>query len=121
MGKLILLLFIIQITNLVQAQYPSGKVIYDRLYSPALENTGGENPTRRVSVYLPPGYEKTKDKYPVIYYLHGITQRDSTLIAKRDIDKLLDKAIATGKINPVILVISDQFTLYRGSFIQIHR
>ena len=100
----------------VQGQILSGRVIYDQLYSQALENTGGEDPTRSVSIYLPPGYENTKDKYPVIYYLHGITQRDRRLITKRGIDKLLDKAIATGKIKPVILVISDQFTLYRGSF-----
>ena len=100
----------------VQGQILSGRVIYDQLYSQALENTGGEDPTRSVSIYLPPGYENTKDKYPVIYYLHGITQRDRRLITKRGVDKLLDKAIATGKIKPVILVISDQFTLYRGSF-----
>jgi enterochelin esterase-like enzyme len=116
MKKIILFLFFTQIAYVSQAQYPSGKIIYGRLYSPALENKGGEDPTRRVSVYLPPGYDKSTEKYAVIYYLHGITQRDSTLIAQNGIDKLLDKAIATGKIKPVIFVMSDQYTLYRGSF-----
>lgn len=116
MKKIVLLLFLIQTVFFATAQYPSGKVVYDRLYSPALENTGGEDPTRRVSIYLPPGYNESSDNYPVIYYLHGITQRDSTLITKSKIDKLLDKVIATGTIRPVIFVISDQFTLYRGSF-----
>ena len=116
MEKIICFLFFIQTTIFVLGQNPSGKVVYDRLYSPALENTGGENPTRRVSIYLPPDYEKTTNKYPVIYYLHGITQSDSSLIAKNKIDKLLDKAIASGKIRPIIFVMSDQYTLYRGSF-----
>jgi len=48
--------------------------------------------------------------------LHGITQRDSTLIAETGIAKLLNKVITTGKIRPVIFVMSDQYTLYRGSF-----
>jgi S-formylglutathione hydrolase FrmB len=116
MKNLLLLLSLILIPITGQTQIPSGKVIYDRLYSSALENTGGEDPTRRVSIYLPPDYDKTTSRYPVIYYLHGITQRDSSLIANRNIDKLLDKAIALGIIKPLIFVMSDQYTLYRGSF-----
>jgi len=115
-SKFLFLLFLIQTGHSVQGQYPSGKVVYERLYSSILENPGGEEPTRRVSIYLPPGYDKSADNYAVIYYLHGITQQDSTLIAKNGIDKLLDKAISTGKIKPVIFVMSDQYTLYRGSF-----
>ncbi len=103
-------------TIFVQGQIPQGKFIYDHLYSAALENIGGEESTRRISIYLPPAYDKESDRYPVIYYLHGITQRDSTLIAENGINKLLDSAIATGKIKPLIFVMSDQFTLYRGSF-----
>ena len=116
MKKIILLLTFIQIVYIVQAQYPSGKVIVDRLYSPALENNGGEDPTRRVTIYLPPGYDKTSDKYPVIYYLHGFTWSDSLQIASDHFDELLDQAIAMGKIKPLIVVLPDQHTLYRGSF-----
>lgn len=97
-------------------QIPKGKVVYDRLYSKSLENLGGEDPTRSISVYLPPGYDQSTDNYPVIYYLHGITQSDSSLIANNHIDKLLDKAIAMKRIKPVILVIPNHYTLYRGSF-----
>lgn len=116
MKKCTLIVFFIQSISLVNGQIPQGKFIYDHLYSAALNNTGGEESTRRISIYLPPGYNETKDRYPVIYYLHGITQHDSTLIANNGIQKLLDKAIATGKIKPVIFVMSDQYTLYRGSF-----
>jgi len=116
MKKYILLLFVIQMTFLAQGQNSEGHFIYYRLYSSRLENPGGEDPTRRVSVYLPAGYDETTDRYPVIYYLHGITQSDSSLIAEYKIDKLINKAIATGKIRPLILVMCDQYTLYRGSF-----
>lgn len=116
MKKIILLLIFIQIVYPVQAQYPSGKVIVDRLYSPALENNGGEDQTRRVTIYLPPGYDETSDKYPVIYYLHGFTWSDSLQIAHTHFDKLLDKAISKGIIKPVIVVMPDQHTLYRGSW-----
>jgi len=111
MKKLILLVCFIQITYLVQAQYPSGKIIYDHLYSAALENNGGENPTRSVTIYLPPDYDKTTYRYPVIYFLHGFAGNDRNLIVNYHFDKLLDKAIA-----PVIVVMPNQYTLYRGSF-----
>ncbi|MBD1260840.1 esterase family protein [Maribacter polysiphoniae] len=98
------------------AQYPNGKVVYEKLYSKLLENPGGENPTRRVTVYLPPGYDTGEKRYPVIYYLHGFTWNDSLAIAVDKFDKLLDKAIATNKIEPVIVVMPDQYTVYRGSW-----
>ncbi len=116
MKKFILLVCFIQIAYLVQAQYPSGKIIYDHLYSAALENNGGENPTRSVTIYLPPDYDETTYRYPVIYFLHGFGGSDRNLIVDYHFDKLLDKAIAKGLIKPVIVVMSDQYTLYRGSF-----
>ncbi|MBJ2176329.1 esterase family protein [Aureibaculum sp. A20] len=94
----------------------SGKVIYDRLYSKSLENNGGENPTRRVTIYLPPDYDETTNRYPVIYYLHGFTWSDSLQVAYDHFDKLLDKAIIKGIIKPVIVVMPDEHTLYRGSW-----
>ena len=99
-----------------QEQFPKGQIIVERLTSEALKNSGGENPTRRITVYLPPDYDKTINRYPVIYYLHGFTWSDSLQIASDHFDKLLDKAIATGKIKPVIVVLPDQYTLYRGSW-----
>ncbi len=114
--RLSILFVFVLLGNIILAQYPSGKIVVDRLYSAALENPGGENPTRRVTIYLPPGYEDSKSRYPVIYYLHGFTWSDSLQIAVTHFDKLLDKAIATGKIKPVIVVMPDQHTLFRGSW-----
>ncbi len=116
MKSIMLVIFILLATNISVAQYPNGKVVHEKLYSELLENPGGENPTRRVTVYLPPGYEKSEKRYPVIYYLHGFAWNDSLTFAVDKFDRLLDKAIATKKIEPVIVVIPDQYTLYRGSF-----
>lgn len=113
---LLLTIILILIGSLAFAQYPKGKIVTDRLYSPALENKGGENPKRRVTVYLPPGYDESNDRYPVLYYLHGFTWSDSMQIVGDKFDHILDKAIATGKIKPVIVVMPDHYTLYRGSF-----
>jgi S-formylglutathione hydrolase FrmB len=99
-----------------QDQFPQGQIVVERLTSEALKNSGGENPTRRITVYLPPDYDKTTNRYPVIYYLHGFTWSDSLQIASDHFDKLLDKAIATGKIRPLVVVMPNQHTLYRGSW-----
>jgi len=114
MKKFYLLIILFQIAILANGQEQKGEIVVNHLYSPALENDVGENPTRRITIYLPPGYEESNLNYPVIYYLHGFTRNDSLTIAVDHLDNLIDKAIATGKIKPVIVVISDQYTLYRG-------
>lgn len=116
MKKLFFLIASIQVICFGQAQELKGKIIVERINSPALQNTGGESPVRRVTIYLPPNYDQTTNRYPVIYYLHGFTWNDSLQIASDHFDQLLDKAITSGKIKAVIVVMPDQYTLYRGSF-----
>jgi len=53
------------------------------------------------TIYLPPGYKDGKDKYPVIYYLHGMTDCEST---HPQLFGILDKAIKAGEVKPMILV-----------------
>jgi S-formylglutathione hydrolase FrmB len=98
------------------AQTIHGKIVIEQVHSVALQNRGGENPVRSVTVYLPPGYEQGKKHYPVIYYLHGFLWNDSLLVSADHINLVLDKAIATGKIRPVIFVMPNEKTLYGGSF-----
>ena len=99
--------------NGLLAQMPGGKVIIDSIYSKNLENDFGENPTRAVSVYLPPGYEGSGQRYPVIYYLHGFLGNHQLW---PQMIEVLDQAITTHRIRPFIFVISDQKTTYDGSF-----
>ena len=116
MKKLFFLLSFIQVISLAQAQELKGKVVVERINSTALQNPGGENPVRRVTIYLPPSYDQTTNRYPVIYYLHGFTWNDSLQIAADHFDQLLDKAINQKKIKPVIVVIPNHYTQYRGSW-----
>lgn len=113
MKKILVILFL-SLTSLLSAQeVTEGKVVLDSIYSKNLENDFGENPTRKVSVYLPPNYDGSKTRYPVIYFLHGFLNDNSLLDYMKD---LLDYAIAAEKIDPFILVIPDQRTTYDGSF-----
>jgi len=109
---LFLLLSVPSIRGLAQS-YPQGTVVIDSLYSARLENKMGEKPTRALSVYLPPDYEQGDQRYPVIYYLHGFLNNHTLWPAMVDV---LDYAIATRRIRPFILVVSDQRTTYDGSF-----
>lgn len=117
MKKFIIVLITFFLTiNIAFAQNPSGQIVVDHLYSGLLENSAGENPNRRITIYLPPGYENSDKRYPVIYYLHGFTWNDSLNISWAHIDELLDKGITTGKIKPTIIVMPDHYTLFRGSW-----
>lgn len=107
------LIYIILFSLSAIGQDNSGKVVSGVIVSKYLQNTGGENPNRKVSVYLPPGYDKSEKHYPVIYYLHGFMGTDSI---SPNMKAILDRAISKGKIHAFLLVISNQFTLFEGSF-----
>lgn len=113
MKKLIVLLFSVAWMHNTYSQIGSGTVITRIINAAYLKNTGGENPNRRISVYLPPGYDQSKQRYPVIYYLHGFMGNDSIYPMMKNI---LDMAIAKNKIRPFILVQADNNTLFSGSF-----
>ncbi|QDV62724.1 Endo-1,4-beta-xylanase/feruloyl esterase precursor [Crateriforma conspicua] len=53
------------------------------------------------SVYLPPGYETSNQRYPVVYYLHGAGGSESS---SREFAWAVKQAIADKAIQPVIYV-----------------
>lgn len=111
--KKYLLFLLFGYSALCNAQTIKGTVVTDSIYSKHLENQFGEDPTRAVSVYLPPGYEESNLSYPVIYFLHGFTG-DNTMLSS--MSEILDYAISAKRIRPFILVVPDQKTTYGGSF-----
>lgn len=53
-------------------QRKKGKVVIEKFLAASLQgNHAGEDPMRRITIYLPPGYKESKQRYPVIYFLHG--------------------------------------------------
>ena len=95
------------------AQSTGGTIASRMIDSKALQNPGAENPRRKISVYLPPQYDQSGKRYPVIYYLHGFMGTDTI---SPNMKAILDQGISAGKIRPYILVIANQYTLYEGSF-----
>jgi S-formylglutathione hydrolase FrmB len=97
-------------------QIPRGNVVVTKIIAPSIQNNpAGENATRSITVYLPPDYDKTTNRYPVIYYLHAFRMTDSLHFLRIEYNRILDTAIFLGKIKPVISVVADNNTLFRGS------
>jgi enterochelin esterase-like enzyme len=110
---LLYLILTLATVNHVISQHTQSTVVTKTIHSTYLQNTGGENVDRKISVYLPPGYNQSKKRYPVIYYLHGFMGTDTVTPQMKNI---LDLAISKNKIQAYILVIADHYTLYTGSF-----
>jgi enterochelin esterase family protein len=67
----------------------------------------GNGMARRVTVYTPAGYEAGKEKYPVLYLLHGMGGDEEAWIALGRTSQILDNLIAQGKAKPMIVVMTN--------------
>ena len=77
---------------------PHGKVEAVWYDSPTL------NAKRRMMVYLPPGYEQGRQRYPVFYLLHGTGGDETVWLEQGHAAQVLDNLIASGKAEPMIVV-----------------
>lgn len=77
---------------------PHGTVHVEFYDSPNL------NAERMVYVYTPPGYETGKQKYPVLYLLHGNGQIEASWTWTGRANVIMDNLLADGKIKPSIVV-----------------
>nr|WP_294905753.1 alpha/beta hydrolase-fold protein [uncultured Lacibacter sp.] len=95
-----------------------GKLVRQEFVAASLQNNkAGEDPLRQLTVYLPPDYEQSTQRYPVIYVLHGYGGTDSVMMnVWINFKKLLDQAIKTGKMRPMIVVAPNSITKLQGSF-----
>jgi len=102
----------------------NGKVIYDKVQSPALEdNLLGDSADRDVIVYLPPSYETSLERrYPVVYLLHGYTLHAAdwtgggTYGGYFNILTNLNRFMTQNPTHEMIIVIPDVYNKYRGSW-----
>lgn len=67
-------------------------------------NSPGNQKMRRITIYTPFGYEKSKEKYPVLYLMHGIGGDEEAWIGSGRAAQILDNLIAEGKATPMIVV-----------------
>ena len=97
-----------------------GTVERVKVHGKSLEgNLEGDSPDRDVSIYLPPSYEKNKkQRYPVVYLLHGYTDNDDNWFGAKhifvDAPLAIDRAIAAGA-REMIVVMPNAYTVYMGS------
>jgi predicted alpha/beta superfamily hydrolase len=117
MKKLLLRIFLLLLAFDGFCQNKEGKVVVQKFHSASIENNkGGEDPMRQVSIYLPPGYDESTQRYPTIYFLHGFAANDSLMFEWLGLKKLMDEAINKGRIRPMILVLPNSDNRFKGSF-----
>jgi enterochelin esterase-like enzyme len=59
---------------------------------------------RRMMVYTPPGYESSRQRYPVLYLLHGGGGDEDAWLTMGRANIILDNLIAQGKTKPMVVV-----------------
>lgn len=69
---------------------------------------------RRCYVYTPPGYEAGKDRYPVLYLLHGWGENEQGWHTQGHADLILDNLIAEKKAKPMLIVMDNLNTARPG-------
>lgn len=60
--------------------------------------------SRRFFVYTPPGYERSAEKYPVLYLLHGSGDNEAGWVDVGRANLIMDNLLAEGKAKPFIIV-----------------
>lgn len=97
-----------------------GRVVRPVLVSRCLRGNPLGDPAERVlPVYLPPGYDGSRARYPVLYALAGFTGRGAQMLHVtgwgESLEQRLNRLHAEGRIGPMIVVFPDCFTRYGGS------
>jgi enterochelin esterase-like enzyme len=77
---------------------PHGTVVTEWHKSPVLQRT------ERVVLYLPPGYEKSSARYPVLYLVHGSGDTPESWVNAGHANFILDNLIADAKAKQMIVV-----------------
>jgi enterochelin esterase-like enzyme len=86
-----------------------------KVHGPTLEgNLEGNASDREVFVFLPPGYAKGKQRYPVVYALHGYSIGAEQWMGEIHVPQTLEGAFATGT-REMIVVLPDSKTVHNGS------
>lgn len=61
---------------------------------------------RRAFVYTPPGYEKGRKRYPVLYLQHGWGEDETAWSNQGHANLIMDNLLAEGKTKPFIIVMT---------------
>src|SRR5450432_3096848 len=108
-----------QIQTDVPAVVPGAKPVsveHIKIHGKALEgNLEGDVVDREVIVFLPPSYQKEKDRrYPVVYALHGYSIGAEQWSHEIQVPQTIEGAFALGA-KEMIVVLPDSKTVHNGS------
>jgi S-formylglutathione hydrolase FrmB len=96
------------------------QVIIESFTSRVLADNPLSDPaTRQLPIILPPDYESSGKRYPVLYGLAGFTGSGLSMFNfsawQPNLPQRIDRLMAAGKLLPAIYVLPDCFTRYGGS------
>ncbi len=77
---------------------PHGTIRYQ------LYNSKVTGKTRRATVYTPPGYDKSTERYPVLYLQHGASEDETSWTTQGKVNFIMDNLLAEKKAVPMIVV-----------------
>lgn len=69
-----------------------------------------EGESRRMTVYLPPGYHEQHADYPVLYLLHGMGGDEEAWPTLGRVSQIMDNLVAKGQIAPMLVVMPNGHT-----------
>ena len=100
------------------ASQPKSQLVEVEVPAPALEgNLLGSATVQGAAVYLPPSYALDSERrYPVIYLLHGIFDRYQVWLESFGVPAILDRLIAAGEIQELIVVLPNGVNQLGGGF-----
>ena len=107
---------------ILMAGSPEGQLINTMIPAPSLKNNIFGIPLeQKVTIYLPPSYENSQEKFPVVYFLSGFSTPIHYFTSWRvfqgfHLKESMDRLISEGKIQEMIVVIPNAHTFLLGSF-----
>lgn len=101
--KILFTITCLMLLSMTQAQSPNhGKVLESLAFESKLMGRAVN-----YTIYLPPDYETSERRYPVVYLLHGYTDDDTGWLQFGEAPYIADDAIANREIPPMIIVMPD--------------
>ncbi len=88
---------------------PHGDIRIKQYFSKA------SNSWREMYIYTPPGYDKSSEKYPVLYLLHGGGEDQRGWATQGKTNLILDNLIAENKAKPMVIAMLDGNISGRGA------
>lgn len=97
--------------------HPVGSIKQVSIHSTALAgNLVGDSADQTFAVYLPPSYQTSSKRYPVIFLLHGLGDTNDAWLHHFNVPAMLDDLIARHAIKEMIVVMPNARNRLMGSF-----